>query len=95
MTTKLALILTGIWTLLVIIGCSGAIWFVTTLPRHQQEQRSAMLGGSMAIVALVGYAGIALPWAVAFRKRREEQAARAAEDNEEEEDRPRPRKRKR
>ena len=83
MSTKLALILLGVWTLLVIAGCSGAIWFVTAkVPRHQQDERAKMLGGGMATVALIGYAAILLPWAVAWGKKRRRQR-----DEEEQDDR--------
>lgn len=74
MSTKLALILTGAWTVLVMIACGGGIWFVTTqVPRHQQERRASALGSATATVAVVGYAAIMLPWAAAIGKKRRQQ----------------------
>lgn len=97
MSNKLALILLGVWTLVVIAGCSGAFWYVSVkVPRHQQDERARMFGSGAGVVACIGYAAIMLPWAVAFRKRREAQQARDEhEEDEDEEDRPRRRKRPR
>jgi hypothetical protein len=93
MSTKLALILAGIWTLIVFAACGGGIWFVgTQVPRSQQEARGRMLGTGIGTVAGIGYFAIILPWAAAYRKRREAQKAAAREQ---EEDSPPPRKRKR
>jgi hypothetical protein len=85
MSTRLALILTGVWTLLVVAGCGGALWFVTTkAPRHQQEERARRLGTGMAAVAGIGYGAIWLPWAVVWgRKRREQLAAQARREDRE------------
>ena len=81
MTTKLALILTGIWTLLVAGACGGGIWFVTNhVPRHQQDERAKMLGGATGGVALVGYAAIIFPWAIAWRRKRVEAEQAALEE---------------
>ena len=93
MSTKLALILTGVWTLLVVAACSGALWFVTSkVPRSQQDERARLFGGSIGILAAIGYAGVWLPWAVAYRKRHQQQ--QAPRDADEDDERPR-RRRKR
>jgi hypothetical protein len=76
MSTKLALILTGVWTVLVIAGSIAAISFVAAkVPRHQQEARAQKLGAGVAVVAAVGYGAVWLPWAAARgrdRRRRRE-----------------------
>lgn len=78
MTTRLALILTGVWSLLVLLACGGGIWFVTTrVPRHQQEQRATALGGATGTVAVIGYGVIILPWAAAVGRRRRQAAEEA------------------
>ena len=93
MTTKLALILTGIVTLLVFAGCAGAFWFVSTkVPRNQQNERARMFGSGVGLVGVIAYGAIWLPWAVAYRKRRERQMEK---DQEEAEDDERPRKKPR
>ena len=98
MTTKLALILTGAWTLLMIAVCSGLIWFVTArVPRHEQERRAGMLGSGAATVAAIGYGAIWLPWAVVVGRKRRERAERerAEQDRRKDRDRDRPAKRRR
>jgi hypothetical protein len=94
MTLRLAFILTGVWSLLVVAGCAGAITYIANGPPHQQPERAGKAGGGFGVVAAVGYGGIWLPWAVAFGKQRRERAERqkrrAGGDDE---DRPRKRKR--
>jgi ABC-type enterobactin transport system permease subunit len=72
MSTRLALILTGVWTLAIIIASIAAISFVAAkVPRHQQEVRAQKLGTAVAVAASVGYGAIWLPWAwVRGRERR-------------------------
>jgi hypothetical protein len=74
MTTKLALILTGVWTLLVVGACGVGISFVTTrVPRHQQDERARLLGTGTGTLAVIGYGAIWLPWAVVWGRRRRQQ----------------------
>ncbi len=71
MSTRRALILTGVWTLVVIIASIAAIWFVVAkVPRHQQEEQAEMLGAGVAAVAVVGYGAVWRPWAAARRRER-------------------------
>jgi predicted permease len=92
MSTKLALMLSGVWTLLLILGCSGMFWYVATkVPRHQQDERAKMFGSGAGVFGAIGYGAIVIAWAIAWRRRREEQAA----DDDEEDERPRRPRRKR
>ena len=93
MSNKLALILLGVWTLIVIAGCGGAFWYVgTQVPWHEWDKRASAMGAGVGTVTCIGYAAILLPWAIAWRRRREEEERQR---NERDDDRPRPRKRKR
>lgn len=87
MSLRLALILTGVWTLLVFAGCAGIITYIANGPVRQQQERASKAGGGFGIVAAAGYGGIWVPWAAAYgRKRRErlrEQSRRPDVDEEE------------
>jgi hypothetical protein len=71
MRARLALILTGIWTLIVIVGCVGIIMHIANGPQSQQEERASQAGAGFGVVAAMGYAGIWIPWAIAFGKKRQ------------------------
>ncbi len=93
MSTRLALILTGIWTAIVIAACGGGIWFVITkVPQHQQEERSRLLSGGIGSVAAIGYVAILVPWAAAWARKRHQAKQKAHQDREK--DTPPPRRRK-
>jgi hypothetical protein len=79
MTTRLAFILTGIWTLIMTIGCGGVLWhIVKNVPRGQQEARASSLGSGCGVLASIGYGAIWLPWAaVKGKKRRQEREEKA------------------
>jgi hypothetical protein len=71
MSTRRALILTGVWTLVVIIASIAAISFVVAkVPRHQQDERAQELGAGVAAIAVVGYGAVWRPWAAARRRER-------------------------
>jgi hypothetical protein len=95
MSTKLALILTGVWTLLVLAACGGGLWFVTTqVPRHQQEERARLFGSGTGTLAVIGYAAIIFPWAIAWGRQRREQRAEQARRKDRQKDTPPRRRRK-
>jgi hypothetical protein len=94
MSIRTALILTGVWTLLLLAGCAGVVAYIANGPRHQQEARAGRAGGGFGTLAAIGYGAIWLPWAAAYGKQRRERLEREkrhAEDDEE----GRPRKRRR
>jgi hypothetical protein len=92
MTTRLALILTGVWTLVVVAGCAAVLWYVmANAPRSTAEARLGQAGTGCGTVAALGYGAIWLPWAAAWGKRRRERLERERAEEEEDE---RPRKRK-
>lgn len=94
MTTRLAIILSLIWTLLIVAGCGGSFWFVMTqVPQSQQKQRAQAFGSGMATLASLGYAGIWLPWAAAAGRKRRQQRAEADARRKEAKDERRRRKR--
>lgn len=93
MTTRLALILTGVWTLIVVVGCVAVIWYATsTTSRSVAAARMGQAGTGCGTIAAIGYGGIWIPWAAAYGKRRRE---RLEQEREEEDERPRKRKRAR
>jgi len=70
-SNKLALILLGVWTMIVILGCGGAFWYVgTQVPWHERDKRASAMGAGT--VTCIGYGAILLPWAIAWHRRREE-----------------------
>ena len=89
MSNKLALILLGVWTMIVFLGCGGAFWYVgTQVPWHERDKRAPAMGAGVGAVTCIGYGAILLPWAIAWRHRREERERTEREDA-------RPRKRQR
>ena len=65
MTLKLALILSAAWTLLIVVVSVVILWYVGTHPvgGTSSEERAAMVGSGMGVVACIGYAALWLPLA--------------------------------
>lgn len=93
MTTRLALILAGVWTLVVVAGCTAVVWYaLSTAPHSAAEARLKQAGAGCGTVAAIGYGAILIPWAAAYGKRRRQRLER---EREEEHDRPRRKKARR
>jgi hypothetical protein len=80
MTLKLALILSAVWTLLIVVVAAVILWYVTTHPvaGASSDQRAAMIGSGLGVVACIGYAVLWMPLAakVGARRRAERERKR-------------------
>ena len=80
MTLKLALILSGVWTLLIVIVSVIIMSYVGTHPAGgaSSEERAAMVGTGMGVVTCIGYAALWLPLAakVGAKRRAERERKR-------------------
>jgi len=76
MRLRTALIASGIWTAVGVIGCVVLISVIAgqRLPRRDAEQRAGQAGTGAAVVMAIGYGAIWLPFAAAVGKRRREAA---------------------
>jgi len=74
MKLKTALIASGIWTAVGVIGCVVLISVIASkrLSQREAEQRAPQAGTGAAAVMGIGYAAIWLPFAGAVGKRRRE-----------------------
>lgn len=78
MTLKRVLILTGIWTVLMVGVGAAAIWYIAThrVPGVRAEDRASQLGSGLGLLMTFGYACIWIPYAakVGKQKRAEREA---------------------
>lgn len=93
MSIRLALILSGVWTVLVIAGSAIAIVSIVNGPPSQQQERASKAGGTFGIIAAIGYGGIWVPWAMAKSKKKPDRPRRPKRRTDDDPDN-RPRKRK-
>lgn len=78
MTRRLALILSGVWTAVVLVAAVAVVWYVVTHPVRgmTQDQRAAKVGGGMGVAAGIGYGIIWIPYAAQVGQRRRAERAR-------------------
>lgn len=74
MKLKTALIASGIWTAVGVVGCVVLISVIANqrLSKREGEQRAQQAGTGAAVVMAIGYAAIWLPFAAAVGKQRRE-----------------------
>jgi len=76
MKTRTALILTGISFLVLVVVAVAGIAVILKQPRSAQQNAASMFGSGLGILYCLVLAAIWLPWAVAFRKRRDQEQAK-------------------
>jgi hypothetical protein len=80
MTPKRLILISAIWTAVIIaVGFLG-IWYIMEhpVPGARAEDRAARLGSGLAVVTVIGYAVLWFPWAFKVGLKRREKRARQA-----------------
>ncbi|MFG0336036.1 MAG: hypothetical protein ACF8TS_21970 [Maioricimonas sp. JB049] len=77
MSLKLALILTAIWTALIVAAGAGLIWYIIEHPIPGAEDRAALAGSGLGTLASIGYGAIWIPLAIRIGKQMRERRERS------------------